>query len=388
MINPLKRAGRIFALALAVSALTFATSQPEPIHVPARSAASARVDPAVALASSLGDLGLGLRGAERTFNRIDREAWALRAASGDTWMRIGQAEDELRKRVEQTLPSPRLVGASTSNVGTRIDEAFRRLSLTLGTITDRVEGMHARLASARRRLEYLESSVDRHIRMALRLLSEIRAEGFRDGSGSTSAELLVAGRHVLSRLVVLKRDLAGLRANLFGLADGLGRQERGAGDRLASARARKASEFGLPFDRLPGPGEWAWGIFLVCPVDPPRTVYNDFGATRAGGGYHAHQGNDIAAPLGTPVRAPFSGTAEASPNGPGGLAVKVFGPAGFVYNAHLSAYGTLGPVEAGTVIGYVGNSGNASGAMPHNHFEWHPGGGGAVDPHPLLMQVC
>jgi murein DD-endopeptidase MepM/ murein hydrolase activator NlpD len=387
MLSPLKRAVRIFALALAVSGLTFATSSPERIDASARSAASARPDPVVGLATTLGSLGQRLRGAERTFDWIDREAWALRAASGAAWVRMGRAEDELRKRVEQTIPSPR-TGVATSDVGSRIDTAFRRLSRTLGSITDRVAGMHARLASARRRLESLEANVDRQMRMAIQLLAGIRAESFRDGSGSPPAELLLAGRHVLSRLVVLQRDVATVRANLFGLADGLGRQERGAGRRLASARAREAPEFGLPFDSLPGPGEGAWGVFLVCPVDPPRTVYNDFGAVRSGGGYHVHQGNDIVAPMGTPVRAPFSGTAVASPNVPGGLAVKVFGPAGFVYNAHLSGYGQLGRVEAGTVVGYVGNTGNASGAAPHDHFEWHPGGGGAVDPHPLLMQVC
>ena len=54
--------------------------------------------------------------------------------------------------------------------------------------------------------------------------------------------------------------------------------------------------------------------------------------------------------------------------------------------AHLSAFGQLGPVQAGDEIGYVGATGNAGG--PHDHFEWHPENGRAVDPHEFLMMVC
>ncbi len=130
--------------------------------------------------------------------------------------------------------------------------------------------------------------------------------------------------------------------------------------------------------------------FAVCPVDGPVAVANDFGIWvnhgKEWGGRHRHQGNDMMAAMGTPIVAPFDGTAVDATNHIGGNAVIVYGQFGYVYNAHLSAFGQLGPVTKGTVIGYVGATGDAGG--PHDHFEWHPNNGPAVDPHPFLMLVC
>jgi murein DD-endopeptidase MepM/ murein hydrolase activator NlpD len=128
--------------------------------------------------------------------------------------------------------------------------------------------------------------------------------------------------------------------------------------------------------------------FAMCPVDGPHAVSDNFGAPRPepGGGFHWHQGDDIMSPTGTPIVAPFDGVASVSHSFLGGLAVYVHGEYGYVYNAHLSELGTLGEVEAGDVIGYVGSTGHSSG--PHDHFEWHPENGKAVDPYAFLMLVC
>ncbi len=130
--------------------------------------------------------------------------------------------------------------------------------------------------------------------------------------------------------------------------------------------------------------------FAVCPVGTPRAIANNFGIwvhrPKKWGGDHIHQGNDIMAPAGTPIYAPFDGIARDSTNHVGGSSVSVYGEYGYVYNAHLSRFGQLGPVETGDIIGYVGATGNAGGN--HDHFEWHPDNGDAVDPYPFLMQVC
>ena len=143
------------------------------------------------------------------------------------------------------------------------------------------------------------------------------------------------------------------------------------------------------------------GVFKYCPIDEPRALYDGFGAPRYGGGYHPHAGNDIIAPQGTPIRATFDGYAQAGYNGLGGNAVNVYGDLGYTYNAHLVETGYTGPVVAGQIIGYAGETGDTS--TPHLHFEWHPNVipsnwpaspygysviGDAINPFPLLVQVC
>lgn len=135
--------------------------------------------------------------------------------------------------------------------------------------------------------------------------------------------------------------------------------------------------------------EWIESLPLqTCPIDGANEVSDNFGVIREmpGTPRHIHQGNDISAATGTPIVAPFPGEAVMEPNDLGGEAVKVYGADGYVYNAHLSAYGKLGQVKTGDVIGYVGSTGNAT--APHDHFEWHPGNGDAVDPYDVLMTVC
>jgi murein DD-endopeptidase MepM/ murein hydrolase activator NlpD len=151
---------------------------------------------------------------------------------------------------------------------------------------------------------------------------------------------------------------------------------------LASLAAQGGGRPPPDIDGKPGP-------FFACPVDRPRSYIDDFGYPRSGG--RTHQGNDILAPKGTRIRAPFDGRAVEGSNSLGGLSVHVYGgPRGdYVYNAHLSRYaGVSGHVRAGQVIGYVGDTGNARGGPYHDHFEYHPGGGSAISPYHYLNEVC
>ena len=134
---------------------------------------------------------------------------------------------------------------------------------------------------------------------------------------------------------------------------------------------------------------------FVFPVGEPHTFGDSFGAPRMlGTGFeHAHQGTDILAPTGTPLLAAERGLiTKMGADVLGGTKIWVKGESGtYYYYAHLSAFaegmsdGKL--VEAGDVIGFVGDTGNARGGVPHLHFEIHPDGGAAVNPYPLLKVV-
>ncbi|MDP9421167.1 MAG: peptidoglycan DD-metalloendopeptidase family protein [Actinomycetota bacterium] len=126
----------------------------------------------------------------------------------------------------------------------------------------------------------------------------------------------------------------------------------------------------------------------LCPVQGARAFTNDWGQPRSGG--RRHQGNDILSPRGTAVVASVAGTVRPHQSQLGGASYYLKGVDGNTYfGTHLDTLsGASGRVEQGTVLGTVGNSGNAAGGPTHLHFEIHPGGGGPVNPYPTLALHC
>ncbi|MGW2177390.1 M23 family metallopeptidase [Streptomyces sp. NPDC001732] len=97
-----------------------------------------------------------------------------------------------------------------------------------------------------------------------------------------------------------------------------------------------------------------------------------------------HTGIDFPVLQGTPVMAATDGTVRTQLNSAyGNMAIVTAADGTETWYCHLSSTKIRsGPVKAGDVIAYSGDSGNSTG--PHLHFEVRPGGGAAIDPLPWL----
>ncbi len=146
---------------------------------------------------------------------------------------------------------------------------------------------------------------------------------------------------------------------------------------------------------------------LVFPVVGAVSYSDDFGDPRPGG---RHQGNDLVAAKRSPAVAPEPGTVKfwtTSTNA--GCMLYLHGESGTTYlYIHLNNDLTTGNdnrgtcsagvsyatglkdgahVDAGQLVGYVGDSGDANGLAAHLHFEVHPHDGAATDPFPYLRKA-
>ena len=130
----------------------------------------------------------------------------------------------------------------------------------------------------------------------------------------------------------------------------------------------------------------------VFPIDGGASFIDTYGAGRndVPGGWH--HGDDLFAPLGTPVVAVAKGTLSLIGWEPlGGWRLWLTDETGnSFYYAHLAGYAPWilhhPHVRAGEVLGFLGRTGDAFTTTPHVHFEIHPhqlvslGEDGAVDP--------
>ncbi|HEX9122938.1 MAG TPA: peptidoglycan DD-metalloendopeptidase family protein [Actinomycetota bacterium] len=355
-------------------------------------------------------------------------------AGADPKQDLQQAKSRLaqiRTEITQQQAVLSRLSAQAAALAQRIDEAQGKYEY----ITSQLQDTRAKLLDATQRFQAVEAQLNSRAREtymqgpASPLEFLLGATSFSDLSDrmeyvgaltQTDADLANQVQNLRNELTAQQRDQQRLQARQAELLKGLQAdqaqldaqfsQQKQVYDDIKAKEAeaqqlvsKATREYRQWLKSLSAPVNIAGNPLHVCPVDQPRAVYDGFGAPRYAGGYHPHAGNDIVAPGGTPIRAPFDGTARASYNGLGGNAVYVYGSAGYVYNAHLMQPGSSGSVSAGQIIGYVGNTGDAQGGVTHDHFEWHPNAipsnwiaspygysviGTAINPYPYLEQVC
>ena len=130
---------------------------------------------------------------------------------------------------------------------------------------------------------------------------------------------------------------------------------------------------------------------IACPAEAPYSFIDSWGFPRSGG--RRHQGTDIMAPLGATAFAYADGVVTKASSVDSGLAgreIMIRHPGGVdTWYFHMDTVRvTKGQrVQAGQVIGTVGNSGNAVEGGEHIHFEYHIGGT-PVNPYPYVRRAC
>ncbi len=219
----------------------------------------------------------------------------------------------------------------------------RTLKTRTKDTVDEIEAAKAEIAAKRRELARTRSQLEAR-------------EGQLQSARSQKASTLT---RVKSQIERLEGDIEGLEEDIQA--------------QLRAAAQEQAASGAVPANLPAGPVRGGSSGF-IWPVNGP--MVSPFGM-RWG---RMHEGVDIAAPSGTPIRAVASGAvALAAPTGGYGnyMCINHGGGLSSCY-AHLSSFATTsGTVSQGKIIGYVGCTGSCFG--DHLHFEVRMNGG-AVDP--------
>lgn len=304
------------------------------------------------------------------------------------------------------VPSVAIVG-DLSSARARLDEAVARADAARQRLDDlhrRLDDVDARIVAltdeerqAVKRVEesqnvLAERAVDAYIRgnygdLAATLTAEDPNEASRNEAMMESVleadhdavgDYRSARREVSGELVELGEQRVEVSGDLVQAKDW---------DKAMRAEVRDARVQLLAFEA----GSEIFVTGMHFPVDDPHDYIDSWLSPRSGG--RQHQGIDIFATAGTNLFAVERGViTNMGSNSLGGIKLWLYGESGTTYYyAHLLRFApgiTEGMVvEAGDVVGFVGNTGNAATTPSHLHFEIHPNNGPAVNPTPLLRVV-
>ncbi len=367
-------AGIAFACALAVIGPTVAPAgaaddvDSDPAVVQARQRLAAERAEAAALAAELDEAAAAYERANAHLERLAAEEESRRADARTGQQRADEARDALAMAISASY---RQAGA-----GLALTEA-------LASAPDAATALH-RAALLEQVAEAEQQRARRAQQLAERVTDEARQHAVVSaGVAAANAEAAAAAQRLTAALQQAQAD-AKTAAAAVSSAEAAARErieeERRRAEEAARAAALARASAGV-LPRLDG---------KVCPIGAPNAFIDSWGFARSGG--RSHQGVDMFADYGMPLYAVADGTiTKVGTNRLGGLSFHLVDDAGDrYYYAHLSeVYVEVGQrVLAGDVVGANGNSGNARTTPPHLHWQYHPGGGAAVNPYPLAAALC
>lgn len=334
-----------------------------------------------------GVLTTTISGYRKRIRRLTREVAALRAREAEVRARLAAKQAELnhaeaeldrakkhlaivRARLKRALVAlrERLVAiyqAGTPDLLSVIVESggYEEL-LNRSEYLNRINGLDEAVVSRVRELR------DQVKRTVARLRSaKLRIEAARDAIAAEEQALAGARSAVQGRQGELVAARRGREAALARIGAHEHRVEGKLAEISAEIAAQLQSTSSAPLPA--GPIRYGSGQ-LIWPVDGP--VVSGFGP-RWG---RMHEGIDIAAPAGTPIRAADAGSvvlveSESSSGGYGNFSCLDHGGGLQTCYAHQSSIAvSSGSVSQGDVIGYVGCTGHCYG--DHLHFEVRIGG--------------
>ncbi|HSM02062.1 MAG TPA: peptidoglycan DD-metalloendopeptidase family protein [Acidimicrobiia bacterium] len=208
-----------------------------------------------------------------------------------------------------------------------------------------------------------------------------------------------SNQSALNRLIAVRAEIEALQSDLIAEGErlaGLETEMSAVVERMDALLAEAQAEYDAARQARDTAetrfeAEQARARIFLCPVDGPVAFSDTWGAPRSGG--RRHTGQDLIARTGTPLVAVKDGWIKwPSYNSIAGYVVRLRTSDGTEYSyAHMNAptmWSEGDWVQQGTVIGHVGDSGNAF--VPHLHISMWPNGGwtGPTNPYSLLDAAC